>query len=91
MQAPLLSAALQERFTTGLCHCSYTYEGLLFIQLSSDPTPIHCSTALRKMLSAALQKKSTAGLCHCNYTYEECLSMSSSTLLTLSDCPFVAG
>ncbi len=75
MQAPLLNAALQEMFTTGLCHCHYTYEDLLITQLISDPTPIHCSTALGKMqallLSAAMQKRLTAGLCHCQYTYED--------------------
>ena len=62
MQAPLFSAALQHSLTAGLCHCNYTYEGLLFIQLSNALAPIHCSTALGKMqvplLSAALQKGS---------------------------------
>ena len=58
----------------GLCHCNYTYEDLLTIQVCSDPLTMHCSTALGKMLfpllNAALQNSLTAALCHCNYTYE---------------------
>ena len=32
MKSTLLSAALQNRLTAGLCHCKYTYGDLLFIQ-----------------------------------------------------------
>jgi len=43
--APLLfSAALQTSLTAGLCHCSYTYGNLLFIQVCSDAAPMHCSS-----------------------------------------------
>jgi len=47
-----------------LCHCNYTYAGLLLIQVCSDPTPMLCSTAQGKMqppLSCdALQNRLTA-------------------------------
>ena len=60
-----------------LCHCRYTYEGLLLIQVCSDPTPVHCSTGFGKMhaplSSAALQNSLTACMCHCKYTYEALL------------------
>ena len=68
----LLSAALQNSLTAALCHCNYTYEDLLTIQVCSDPPPMHYSTALGKMhsplLSAALQNSLTAALCQCKYT-----------------------
>ncbi len=55
----LFNAALQNRLTTGLCHCNHTYEDLLLIQVCSDLTPMHCSPCLGKMhfplSSAALQ------------------------------------
>ena len=58
---------------------AYTYRDLLLMQLCSDPTPMHCSTALGTMhsslLHAALQKVLGAGLCHCNHTYRDMLSM----------------
>ena len=77
MHFPLSTAALQNRLTTGLCHCNYTYEDLLLMQVCSDPPPMHCSTCLGKMhstlSSAALQNRLTTGLCHCNYTYEDLL------------------
>ena len=48
-----------------LCYCKYTYEGLLLIQVCSDPTPVHCSTGFGRMhsplSSAALQNTLTAG------------------------------
>ena len=55
--------------------CNYTSEDLLFIQISSLTTPVHCYFLLGKMLwppllSAAGQHRLTAGLCHCNHTYE---------------------
>ncbi len=69
--------ALQNRLTACLCHCNHTCEDLLLIQVCSDPTPMHCSTAFGKMhstlSSAALQHRLTTGLCHCNYTYEDLL------------------
>ena len=77
MQAPLFSAAVQNRFTAGLCHCNHTCGDLLFIQLCSDSAAMLCSTAQGKMhsplFSAALQNKLTAGLCHCNHTYGDLL------------------
>ena len=61
LHAPLLSAALQNRLTAGLSHCSHTFESLLFIQVCSDPTPIYCKTGFGKMccllLNAALQNR----------------------------------
>ena len=60
-----------------LAHCKYTYEDLLFTQVCSDPTPVHCNTVLGKrqspLASAALQNRLPAGLCHCKYTYEDLL------------------
>ena len=48
-----------------VCHCSYTYEDLLFTQVCSDPAPMHCSKVQGKMQSplfgAALQNRLTAG------------------------------
>ena len=61
------------------CHCNYTYEDLLLIQVCSDPPPMHCSTGVGKMhytlSSAALQSRLTTGLCHCNHAYEDLLLM----------------
>ncbi len=62
MHSPLLSAALENRLTAALCHCNYTHEDLLFIQVCSDPPPMHCSTGFGNMhsrlLRAALQNSS---------------------------------
>ncbi len=48
-----------------VCHCSYTYGDLLFIQMCSDPTPVHCMTVFGKrhspLFSAAVQNRFTAG------------------------------
>jgi len=48
-----------------VCHCSYTYGVLLFIQVCSNPAQMHCSTVQGKMQSplfiAALQTRMTAG------------------------------
>ena len=48
-----------------VCHCSYTYGDLLFIQMCSDPTPVHCMTVFGKrhspLFSAAVQNRVTAG------------------------------
>ena len=48
-----------------VCHCSYTYGDLLFIQVSSDTSHMLCNTVQGKMqsplFSAALQKRLTAG------------------------------
>jgi len=60
-----------------VCHCSYTYGDLLFIQVCSEATELHCSNDLRRMhaplFSSALQNRLTAGLCHCNTTYGDLL------------------
>jgi len=64
-------------FTAALCHYSYTYGDLLFIQVCSDATPMHCSTGHGRtaglLFSAALQNRLTARLCHCSYTYGDLL------------------
>ncbi len=93
---PHRSILLQKkRLTAGLCQCHYTNEDLLFIQLSSDPTPIHCSTALGRMqsplLSSALQNRLTVGLCHCHYTYEDLLFVQPSTDPTSLHCSIALG
>ena len=60
-----------------LCQCKYTYGDLLFIQVYSDATPMHCSTGQGKMapllFSCILQNRLTAALCLCNYTYGDLL------------------
>ncbi len=75
MLSPQLSAALQDTLAAGLYHCKHTYADLPFIQVCSDPTPVHCITVQGKMhsplLSAALQDRPAAGLYHCNYTYAD--------------------
>jgi len=47
-----------------LCHCNYTYEDLLFIQVCSESAPMHCSTGFDIMhsplFSVALQNRLTA-------------------------------
>ena len=48
-----------------VCHCSYTYGDLLFIQVCSDQATKHCSKVQGKMqfplFSVALQNRLTAG------------------------------
>ena len=48
-----------------VCQCNYTYGDVHFIQVCSDPAPVHCNTVSGKMqsplFSAALQKRLTAG------------------------------
>ena len=77
MHSPLLSAAVQDRFTAGVCLKSYNCEKLLFIHVCSDPTPVHSNTVQGKMhaplLSAAVQDRFTAGVCQCSYTYGKML------------------
>ena len=46
---PLLSAAVQNRLTAGLCHCKYTYGYLLSIQVCSGPTAVQGHTAFGKV------------------------------------------
>ena len=90
MQSPLLSAALQDKLAAGLYHCNHTFEDLLFIQVCSEPTPVHCNTVLVKMrspvLSAAVQISLTAGLCQCNYTYGDLLFIQLFSEATPSHC-----
>lgn len=38
------SVDVQNRLTAGLYFCTQTYEDVLFIQVCSDPTPLHSST-----------------------------------------------
>ena len=49
VHSPLLAAALYTGSQQGLCHHSYTYGCLLFIQVRSDATPMHCSTGQGKI------------------------------------------
>ena len=41
-KSPLFCAALQKRLTAGFCHCIYTYEELLFMQVTQH----QCTEAL---------------------------------------------
>ncbi len=56
-----------------LCHCRYTYEGLLLIQGCSDPPPMLCSTGFGKrhspLSSVALQNSLKACVCHCKCNF----------------------
>ena len=45
---PLLTAAVQNRLTAGLCCCKYTYGDLLFPQVCSGATPVQCQSAFGK-------------------------------------------
>jgi len=64
----LCKTGSQQPCATAICTCG----DLLFIQMCSDATPMHCSTAQGKtaslLFSAALQNRLTAALCHCNCT-----------------------
>jgi len=68
----VLTATVQNRSKAGLCQCRYTCGDLFFIQVCSDPTPVHNNIVLDKMhthlRTAAVQNMSTAVLCRCNYT-----------------------
>ncbi len=68
MHALLLIAASHDRLITALTHCKYTSKDLLFIQVFSDPTSVHCTTAFARvhssLLIVALQYKLTAALFH---------------------------
>jgi len=50
---------------------------LLFIQVCSDPTPVHCNTVQGNMqsplTSAAVQDWLASGMYYCKYTYEDLL------------------
>ena len=67
----------KESLTAALGHCSYNYRDLLFTQMCSDTTAMHCSTGQCKLdsplFSIALQNSLTAGLCHCSYTCRDLL------------------
>ena len=91
MHSPLFSSTLQNRHTTGLCHCNSTCGDLLFLQVCSEPgINQHCNAGLGKMhsplFSSALQNRLTAGLCHCNYTSEGLLFIQLSIDPTLMHC-----
>ena len=76
---PLLSAAVQNRLTAGLCHCKYTYGYLLSDRCAVAQQQCKATLLLAKcncpLLSAAVQNRLTAGLCHCKYTYGYLLSI----------------
>ncbi len=61
-----------------LVSCSHTYQDLLYIQVCSDPTPMHCITAEGKvqiaLLSAAVQKRLTIGWCPAKTLMKICSS-----------------
>ncbi len=68
MHARLLIAASQNRLIITLTHCKYTLKNLVFVQVFSDPTSVHCTTAFARMHSSllimALQYKLTTALFH---------------------------
>ena len=41
------------RLAAALCHCNYTYEDLLFIQVCKNPPPMHCNTDFGNALHTA--------------------------------------
>ena len=77
MQSPLISAAQYDWLASGLYHRKHTYEDLLFTQVCSDPTPVHCITVQGKMqcplITAAQQDRLAAGLYHCKHTCKDLL------------------
>ena len=76
-------------------HCTYTYGDLFFIQVCTDPAPMHCSKVQGKMesplFSAAQQDWLASGLCHCKYTYEDLLFTQVCTDPTPVHCNTVQG
>jgi len=72
-----------------------TCEDWLFMQVCSDPTPMHCNTIQGKMhspvLNAALQKRLTAGLFHCKLTNEDLLFRGVSSDSATVHCNTVQG
>ena len=58
-------------------HCTHTYGDLLFIQVSSDPAPMHCSRAQGKTqlhcLVLLCKTCSQQAMCHCIHTYGDLL------------------
>ena len=63
--------------TAVLCHCIYTYQQFLFVQMCTHQTPMHFSRVQGKMhatvFCVAVQNKRAAVLCHCIYTYQQFL------------------
>ncbi len=61
MHCLLLTAAVQNRVTSGVCLCKYTYEDLRFIQVCSDAQTVHYEIVQGKMhhstFSAASAKR----------------------------------
>ena len=72
---PLLTAAVQNRLTAGLCCCKHTFGDLLLTQECSGPTPVTLLLAKYScpLLSAAVQNRLIAGLCCCKYIYGDLL------------------
>ena len=62
------------RCITGSQEGRYIHGELLFIQVRSDPTPVHYNTCFSKkqspLLSTAVRIRFTAGLCQCNTPME---------------------
>ncbi len=62
-----------------VCHCSHSYGDLLFMQVCSEPAPMHCSSVQGNMqsplFSAALQNSVTPCMSHCSHTYGDLLFM----------------
>ena len=67
---PLLTAAVQNRLTAGLCCCKYTME--ICSQVCSGPTPVPL-LAMHSCPLLTVQNRLTAGLCCCKYTYGDLL------------------
>ncbi len=65
MHSLLLSVALQNGLTAGLCHGSYTCGDLLLIQVCNEAAEMHCITGLSKshslLCSGALENRLTTG------------------------------
>ena len=100
---PLLSAAVQNRLTAGLCHCKYTYGYLLSDRCAVAQQQCKDTLLLAKcncpLLSAAVQNRLTAGLYHCKYTYGYLLSdrcavaqqqCKATLLLAKCNCPLLS-
>ena len=65
MHSPCSVLLCKTGLQQAVCLCSYPYGDLLFIQVCSDPAPMHCSKVQGKMhsslFSAAVQNCLTAG------------------------------
>jgi len=88
--SPLFNAALQTTLTACLWHYNDTYGDLVFTQVSSDATKMHCSTGqgitASPVFNAALQTSLTACLWHCDDTYGDLVFTQESSDATKMHC-----